>query len=254
MGFERDGGDQRRGERGAHRPEGGDYGSFGYDRERMARAGDDHQLQSYGGGEHGAYPRGDERRGPPDRAYGQTNQYSQGLASPAAYAGSGGGYGSGARADDRGHPYDPHYSNWRDRQMSELDRDYHEFRQEHQRRFEEEFHGWRSRRQTQREMLRSVREDIPVVGSDGQRIGAVDKVEGDRIKLKRDDPQSGGHHHSFPSSWIERVEDQVVVNRSAEQAMREWMDEERDRALNERGGGGGGPHYLDRAFGGTYDR
>ena len=271
MGYERDGreggrfeGDGRRDERGSHRTDDGDYGFRGVGRDGE-RAGDYYQLQSYRGGEHGAYPRGtgdrndgrgardDDRRGPPDRAYGQTNQYSQGLASPGAYAGSGGGYGSGARVDDRGHPFDTHYHNWRDKQMADLDRDYHEFRQEHQQRFEREFHGWRQKRQGQRELLQAVRENMEVVGSDGARIGTVDKLRGDRVVLNRRDAEAGGHHHSFPSSWIEAVEDKVVVNRSATEAMRHWQDEERDRPLNDRGGGEAGPHFLDRAFGGTYE-
>ena len=44
-----------------------------------------------------------------------------------------------------------------------------------------------------------VREHMEVVGEDGGHVGTVDKVEGDRIKLtKEDDPNGSGPHHHYP--------------------------------------------------------
>src|SRR3546814_15878673 len=80
--------------------------------------------------------------------------------------------------------------------MQQLDRDYDEYRREHQSQFEQEFGGWRERRQNQRQSLRSVTEHMEVMGSDGEHIGTVDKVRGDRIILTKSDPSAGGHHHS----------------------------------------------------------
>ena len=59
-----------------------------------------------------------------------------------------------------------------------------------------------------------VREHMEVVGSDGEHVGTVDKVEGDRIKLtKKDDPDgSGQHHHYLPVSSIASVGDKVSLN------------------------------------------
>ena len=53
-----------------------------------------------------------------------------------------------------------------------------------------------------------IREHMEVVGSDGNHLGTVDKVEGDRIKLtKRDDPDgSAQHHHYLPLSAVDAVE------------------------------------------------
>jgi hypothetical protein len=50
------------------------------------------------------------------------------------------------------------------------------------------------------------------------------------------------------------VDERVTLNRTAEQAMNEWRDEERNRALFEQRGetGGEGPHVLNRSFSGTY--
>jgi len=70
-----------------------------------------------------------------------------------------------------------------------------------------------------------IREHMKVVGSDRQPVGTVDHVEGDRIKLARRDPQSGGRHHYIPTDWVDRVEnEQVCLRRSAGDACSQWMD------------------------------
>jgi hypothetical protein len=66
-----------------------------------------------------------------------------------------------------------------------------------------------------------IREHMEVVGSDGQHVGTVDKVDGDRIKLtKRDDPDhSGQHHHFIPVSSIASIQgNQVRLNMLADRA------------------------------------
>jgi hypothetical protein len=71
----------------------------------------------------------------------------------------------------------------------------------------------------------NIREHMKVVGSDRQPVGTVDHVEGDRIKLTRSDPQSGGRHHYIPADWIDRVEgDQVCLRQSAQEACSQWMN------------------------------
>lgn len=208
--------------------------------------------------------------------YGYPDQYAtggwgnqQGWQSRGRFAGTGsfggatssrsGSLAAGYRDDDpqapRGadRPHDRHYNAWRQRRIEELDRDYDEFRREHQSKFEEEFGGWRQKRQGQRAMLGQVSEHMEVIGADGQHIGTVDKVRGDRIILTKSDPASGGIHHSIPCGWIDAVDDKVKVSRTSEQAMREWRDEEHSRALFEGGDQGrGGPHLLNRSFSGTY--
>jgi len=150
------------------------------------------------------------------------------------------------------HEHDPHYRSWRDRQLEALDRDYDEYRREHQGRFDNEFGSWRQSRQGQRDLLQRVAEHQDVVGSDGEHIGTVDHVRGDRILLTKSDAAAHGHHHSIPSSWIISVEDKVTVSKTAEQAKQHWRDEERN--------GGGGllgrdddrQVNLNRSFSGTY--
>ena len=170
------------------------------------------------------------------------------------------GYRKGRRSDGRqsgprgDFGQDPHYEEWRNRQMSELDRDYEEWRREHQSRFDQEFGSWRERRQGQRRLLGKVEEHMEVVGSDGTHVGTVDKVRGDRIILTKSDENAGGVHHSISCGRVESVDTKVTLNCTAEEAMREWRNEERSRALFEREDqGSDGPHVLNRSFAGTYD-
>ncbi len=166
----------------------------------------------------------------------------------------GGGQSGGQSGSWGGGHHDPHYSEWRQRQIQQLDSDYDEYRREHQSKFEQDFGGWREKRQTQRQHLGRVGEKMEVIGSDGEHIGTVDKVRGDRVILTKSDADAGGIHHSFPCSWIETVDERVTVNKSAQEAMSQWQNEEQNRAMFEQQGQGGGegPHMLNRSFSGTY--
>ena len=202
-------------------PQGYDYEDRGF----FARAGD--EVRSWFGDEDA------ERRRETDQRYDErfgSQDYARG------------------RDDDYGH--------WRRRQIEALDRDYSEYRRENATRFENEFGSWRSERQTQRDSLSRVNEHMEVVGSDGEHVGTVDKVRGDRIILTRSDPDAGGRHHSIPSRWIQSVDDKVTVRKTAEQARAHWRDEERSGAMfgDDRAGGydRDGKVNLDRSFSGTY--
>ncbi|MES2339976.1 MAG: DUF2171 domain-containing protein [Pseudomonadota bacterium] len=152
---------------------------------------------------------------------------------------------------------DSDYHSWRRGQIDALDRDYHEYRQENAKKFENEFGSWRTNRQTQRQSLTQVTEHMEVVGSDGEHVGTIDKVRGDRIILTKTDSDAGGRHHSIPSSWIQSVSDKVTIARTADEAQRQWRDEETSGALfgqdegktdreSTRGAN------LNRSFSGTY--
>ena len=71
----------------------------------------------------------------------------------------------------------------------------------------------------------NIREHMKVIGSDRQPVGTVDKVEGERIKLSRSDPQARGQHHYIPSDWVDRVEgDQVCLRQKAQDACQQWLN------------------------------
>lgn len=159
------------------------------------------------------------------------------------------------RADrDHDNRLDPHYRSWRDRQMSDLDRDYDDYRAENQSRFESDFASWRERRQQKRGLLGLVSQHMEVIGSDKKHVGTVDKIAGDRLILTKSDPDSGGVHHSLSCSDIDRVEgDKVILECASDKARERWRDESRSRALFERDDQGEmGPRMLDRSFEGTY--
>ena len=217
----------------AYRPITGDYGR-----------GTDHESDQFFAAS--GYGRGERAVGDYDRSqtpYGR-DQYRR-----TSFAGS----REGSR--DRGErDFDPHYHSWRDRHLSELDRDYDDYRREHQSKFESDFGSWRERRQQKRGLLGQVREHMDVVGSDGEHVGTVDKVAGDRLILTKSDPDSGGVHHSLSCTDIDRIEgDRVILDCKAGEAKSRWRDESRDRALFERDEQGEmGPRNLNRSFEGTY--
>jgi hypothetical protein len=159
-----------------------------------------------------------------------------------------------ARNERRAHP-DDHYTAWRRSRIAELDRDYDEYRQENAQRFENEFNSWRTERGGQRDSLRRVTEHMEVLGSDGEHVGTVDKVRGDRILLTKSDGDAGGHHHSIPSRWIASVDDKVTLRKTAAEAQAHWKDEERSGAMfgSERDDPSWRTgHNLNRSFSGTY--
>jgi hypothetical protein len=93
----------------------------------------------------------------------------------------------------RPHP-DADYHSWRDARVAEFDRDYEDYRRHRQSQFHKEFDDWRTSRTTQAgavatgaQYATKIRDHQPVLGSDGEEVGVVDKVEGDRIKLTKGD-------------------------------------------------------------------
>ncbi|RST31400.1 DUF2171 domain-containing protein [Sphingomonas ginkgonis] len=171
-----------------------------------------------------------------------------------------------------GHHSDPHYNEWRNRQMQELDNDYHDYRRENQNKFESEFTGWRTSRQGKRQLLQQIREHMAVVGSDGEHVGTVDKVRGDKVILTKND-SSDQHHHSLNCSLIDSIDnDQVKLSQPAQQAKQQLQREDDNQQQNSGGSAlfgqrdesqtrnfdrstnrdQDGPHMLDRSFSGTY--
>ena len=68
-----------------------------------------------------------------------------------------------------------------------------------------------------------ITEHMEVIGADGVHLGTVDKVEGDRIKLTKQDSGQGsheGHHHYIPRGLVATVEgNQVRLSANADVAV-----------------------------------
>jgi hypothetical protein len=280
------GGAQGGGSYGAE-PYRGSYASDGHrftevDRDDDDRGyGRDRSYGAMGGG------RGDDRgdgRGFFERAGEEVRSWFGGDDRDRGYRGGGAVEGgrrvSGNWDGDRVHDHrDRHYHEWRQNQISQLDRDYDEYRREHQSKFDNEFSSWRTTRQSQRQMLNQVEEHAEVYGSDGERVGTVDKIKGDRIVLTKNDPEAGGHHHSIPCGWLQSAEgNRVTLNKSSIKAKTMWRDEEyrnegmfgggrdgrehtrSDQGAGQAGGQSGGMEprdnqgrMLNRSFSGTYE-
>ncbi len=69
----------------------------------------------------------------------------------------------------------------------------------------------------------NIRERMEVVGSCGNQLGTVDRVEANSIKLTKNDPKAGGEHHWIPLDWVESVDDQVHLNRDCDEAEQGWQ-------------------------------
>ena len=57
--------------------------------------------------------------------------------------------------------------------------------------------------------INAIKEHAQVVGADGVHVGIVDHVQGDRIKLTKQDSIDQRHHY-IPSSLVAEIEDGVV--------------------------------------------
>ncbi len=55
-----------------------------------------------------------------------------------------------------------------------------------------------------------IREHMKVVGADGQHVGIVDGIEGNRIKLTKSDPAAGGQHRYVDLNDVEQIKDDKV--------------------------------------------
>lgn len=57
-------------------------------------------------------------------------------------------------------------------------------------------------------MKDQIKESMDVIGADGVHVGTVDRVEGDRIKLKKSDSYGAhqGHHHYIELGFVAGVE------------------------------------------------
>jgi len=54
-----------------------------------------------------------------------------------------------------------------------------------------------------------VKEHMEITGKNGQHVGTVDEVDGDRIKMTRTDSDDGKHHY-LDFDLVDRVEDNRI--------------------------------------------
>ena len=119
---------------------------------------------------------------------------------------------------------DRDYQQWRSKQIDALDNDYREWRQENQQRFDSEFSSWRDTRNSKRQQIGSLSEGATVVGSDGQTLGTIQSIRGDRIIVKGEGETDT--LNVFSCREFDRVEnDQVMLNIDQAEASRRGRSE-----------------------------
>jgi hypothetical protein len=62
---------------------------------------------------------------------------------------------------------------------------------------------------------------MAVMGSCGNQLGTVDRVEGDSIKLTKSG-SSDGQHHLIPTAWVSRVDEHVHLSKDCGDAKAQW--------------------------------
>ncbi len=70
-----------------------------------------------------------------------------------------------------------------------------------------------------------IKEHMEVVGSDGEHVGIVDHIDGDRLKLVHHDSKANGKHHYLPLSAVASVTEFVTLTMTAADAMQQWAAE-----------------------------
>jgi hypothetical protein len=80
---------------------------------------------------------------------------------------------------------------------------------------------------------------MPVIGSDGQRIGTVDRIEGDAIELSGQE-MPDGQHHRVPLAWVSGVDQHVHLGKTRDDALRDLLAGAPTGATGQPGGSAGG--------------
>lgn len=71
-------------------------------------------------------------------------------------------------------------------------------------------------------MTNKIREGMEVIGADGVHVGTVDRLDGNRIRLRRSDSfgHHEGHHHFIELGFVAGVEgDKVRLSATADIAV-----------------------------------
>ena len=69
--------------------------------------------------------------------------------------------------------------------------------------------------------IQGIREHMDVIASCGKKLGVVDRVEGDTIKLTRKDSPDN-QHHFIPVKWVEKVDSHVHLNKNSQVTEQSW--------------------------------
>jgi hypothetical protein len=66
-----------------------------------------------------------------------------------------------------------------------------------------------------------IKEHMKVIASCGKTVGVVDRVEGNAIKLTKNDSPDGMHHF-VPTGWVQRVDSHVHLTKNSKETEQNW--------------------------------
>ena len=93
--------------------------------------------------------------------------------------------------------------------------------------------------------MSQIAEHMEVISADGAHVGAVDHVQGDRIKLTRKDPGAGGKHHYVSVGLIAGVEgDKVRLSVSSQNVTSLWEEDPAESQGGDMGGVGNNTNAM----------
>ncbi len=67
-----------------------------------------------------------------------------------------------------------------------------------------------------------IKEHMEVYASCGTKVGKVDHVLGDKIKLTKNDSPDG-QHHTIPMSWVAKVHDHIHLSKDHKEVESQWQ-------------------------------
>jgi hypothetical protein len=68
-----------------------------------------------------------------------------------------------------------------------------------------------------------IQDHMEVVDARGLHVGTVDSLEGNRIKLARDDSPDN-HHHFVPTALVASIDQKVHLSKTRQQIQSQWTD------------------------------
>ena len=67
-----------------------------------------------------------------------------------------------------------------------------------------------------------IKEHMEVIASCGTKVGKVDHVLGDQIKLTKNDSPDG-MHHLIPTAWVAKVHDHIHLSKDHKEVQEQWQ-------------------------------
>ena len=69
-----------------------------------------------------------------------------------------------------------------------------------------------------------IKERMDVIASCGKKVGVVDHIEGQTLKLTKNDSPDG-QHHFIPTTWVDHVDTHVHLKKNSKETEQSWKSD-----------------------------